>query len=323
MSTKVKVGIAAVIVTALVGLIVLDQKTTPKEEPTSAVPGPAGTGDGTAGGTAQPSADEAYHLFKGIHEAFRAEGTSPAGPAPIKGVESPAIKDLRPQTDAPADEYVVQPGDTYSDIAGKKYGDRNLWEVIAKANPSIKPTHLRPGKKIVIPARPEAKTSAPAEPAPAESPRMETAPASDANLPTVYVVQTGDTLSGISKKLYNTVRNAEKIYEANRDKLDSPHDLRVGMKLSLPQDASRRDGVASATASPDMVAGTTASSAPATAGGKTHKVQPSESLWKIAEAYCGDRGILDMIEAIVKANPDKLKDNRALLRVGWDLVIPE
>ncbi len=321
MNTKVKVGIAAVIVSALGALIVMDQTPAPTDE---ASKGAAAGADPAGTDLRRAEEPEAVFLHKAFQKTFDAEGLK-AAPAqgPIKGAEPAQGKEIKPQP-APADEYVVQPGDTYADIAERKYGDRGLWELIAKANPAVKPTALRPGKRIAVPARPDAKAAA-TEPSPAPTKPETPALAAGAPLPKVYEVAGGDTLSGISKKLYNTARHANAIFEANRDKLDNPNDLRVGMKLALPEGVGRQENAAPAVAAPGASAGTAPAAAanPAPAGGRTHQVAQSESLWKIAEKYCGDKGILEMIEAIVKANPEKLKDEKAMLRVGWHLVIPE
>ena len=50
-----------------------------------------------------------------------------------------------------------------------------------------------------------------------------------------YVVQPGDTLGGISRKLYGTSSRYMDIYNANRDKLASPNSVSVGQRLVIPQ----------------------------------------------------------------------------------------
>ncbi len=308
MSSKVKIGIAAVIVSSLVALIVIDQKTSLR----SAAPAPSETATALPAPASEPaeaarSADDRED-FNIIEESRKKLLPAPAN-APrdmIKGAEpAPAGKDLAP---AASEEYVIQAGDTYGDIAEKKFGDRNLWTLIADANPSMKPSSLRVGRKITIPSRAGAETAA--------------AGATDAaaGAPKTYVVQSGDTLGGISKKLFGTTRHHEQIFEANRERINSPNDLDVGMKLTLPdiQVAETEPAPVAVPLPTADAAGTT----PATFT-KVHQVQPGEALWSIAEKYRGDRGILDKINEIVKANPDKLSGNKSVLRVGWKLNIPE
>ena len=48
--------------------------------------------------------------------------------------------------------HVVQAGDRLDLIAYQEYGDPSMWRLIADANNLIRPRHLRPGQKLVIPA---------------------------------------------------------------------------------------------------------------------------------------------------------------------------
>lgn len=50
----------------------------------------------------------------------------------------------------------------------------------------------------------------------------------------IHEVVAKDTLSGISQKYLGSFRRYREIFEANRDKLDSPDDIREGMKLRIP-----------------------------------------------------------------------------------------
>lgn len=49
-----------------------------------------------------------------------------------------------------------------------------------------------------------------------------------------YVVQPGDTLGGISRKVYGTSGRYMDIYNANRDQLSSPNNVTVGQTLVIP-----------------------------------------------------------------------------------------
>ncbi len=50
-----------------------------------------------------------------------------------------------------------------------------------------------------------------------------------------YTVSGGDTLAGIARKLYGDPNAWKRIFEANRDQLESPHALRVGQELKIPR----------------------------------------------------------------------------------------
>ncbi len=79
-------------------------------------------------------------------------------------------------------------------------------------------------------------TATPA-PAPAPAP-VYTATSSDEPLAPAggktYVVRKGDTLYGLARKFYNDQSRWRDIYNANRDRLSSPNQLRVGMRLVIP-----------------------------------------------------------------------------------------
>lgn len=62
-----------------------------------------------------------------------------------------------------------------------------------------------------------------------------TAPTPDpVNAPRSYTVQSGDTLSTISKRFYGTPSRWIDIYQANRDRLSSENALRVGQSIRIP-----------------------------------------------------------------------------------------
>lgn len=49
-----------------------------------------------------------------------------------------------------------------------------------------------------------------------------------------YVVQPGDTLSGLAARYLGSIARFDELFELNRDVLRGPHDLKIGMKLRLP-----------------------------------------------------------------------------------------
>lgn len=50
----------------------------------------------------------------------------------------------------------------------------------------------------------------------------------------VYVVQPGDSLSKIAKKVYNDASRWTEIFEANKDKIANPNIIRPGQELCIP-----------------------------------------------------------------------------------------
>jgi nucleoid-associated protein YgaU len=59
----------------------------------------------------------------------------------------------------------------------------------------------------------------------------------DASLPAparTYTVVAGDSLSKIAKQLYGDAKAYPKIFEANRDQLSDPDQIKPGQKLKIP-----------------------------------------------------------------------------------------
>lgn len=65
-------------------------------------------------------------------------------------------------------------------------------------------------------------------------PQPEPAQPTAASAPRSYTVQSGDTLSRISAKVYGTPSRWIDIYQANRDRLSSENALKVGQELRIP-----------------------------------------------------------------------------------------
>jgi len=124
-------------------------------------------------------------------------------------------------------ERVVQAGQTMQSLAEEVYGDASLWEAIAKANPFVDPAALSPGQRLRIPLDPtniQGKAVAPTVVQP-PAPRF----------PMEYVVEQGDTLSAIAKRLYGRSSLHRIIFEANRAQLTSPDAIKPGMRLLIPE----------------------------------------------------------------------------------------
>jgi len=67
--------------------------------------------------------------------------------------------------------------------------------------------------------------------------RGENEPAEAASAPSpevTHTVQAGDTLSKLAREYYGDDKHHRRIFEANRDKLDDPDDIKVGQELRIP-----------------------------------------------------------------------------------------
>ena len=76
----------------------------------------------------------------------------------------------------------------------------------------------------------------------------------------------GDNLWKIAETIYGDGTRWSLIYESNKDKLENPGDLTVGMELVIPGDTKKAETAdAASTASTSAAAGTTANAAAETA----------------------------------------------------------
>ena len=77
---------------------------------------------------------------------------------------------------------------------------------------------------------------APAENVEAAAPPAETAAAAEETpaAPQTYVVQDGDSLSGISEKIYGDAKHWTTIFEHNKDKISDPNVIHAGQELIIP-----------------------------------------------------------------------------------------
>jgi len=116
---------------------------------------------------------------------------------------------------------------------------RESLTITTVAAPSVQ-TALPP---VVAPAAAPVVAPPVAEPVICPTPAAE-APAKPAAAPVkeldrVYTVVQGDSLYGISTKVFGTPRHYERIYEANRDRIKDPNTLQVGINLKMPDVAPK------------------------------------------------------------------------------------
>ena len=72
------------------------------------------------------------------------------------------------------------------------------------------------------------------DPSIAPSTAQNTATANTASAQRTYTVQPGDSLSKIAKQFYGNPNEYNRIFEANRDKLNDPNKIQAGQVLTIP-----------------------------------------------------------------------------------------
>ena len=131
-------------------------------------------------------------------------------------------------------EYLVQENDSMWTIADQWFGDPTRWKEIARANPNINPDRLRVGQRLRLPAQ---KTAGPVGLNRAiDLTEVRSAPAPGAARQTYHTVRSGDSLSTIAQKHYQSGSKWRAIYDANRSAIGwDPNRLTVGMRLVIPE----------------------------------------------------------------------------------------
>ncbi len=159
----------------------------------------------------------------------------PAARAPGSpgGVESPSTPASITRT------YTVQPGDTFEGIAIAQLGGAAHWVELAQANPLVDPLKLRVGLELRLPDPPSTPGS-PGSDSLAGSPDAPPADPAGPALPPpppaalTHTVRNGDSLSTLANRYYGDSSRWHAIFEANRDQIDSPHKVKIGMVLRIP-----------------------------------------------------------------------------------------
>jgi NitT/TauT family transport system substrate-binding protein len=116
---------------------------------------------------------------------------------------------------------------------------------VAKVTPRAEPVSVPAVKEKATaveaktkPSGTDEKANSAAKQGPATSDRQPSQPVPSKMTPsqTQYVVRSGDTLSKLAERFYNSVAKWDKIYEANRDSLKNPNYIFIGQKLIIPSD---------------------------------------------------------------------------------------
>ena len=135
--------------------------------------------------------------------------------------------------------YTVAVGDTWESLAERFYRDARHIEALRLANEDLEV--LVAEAPILVPVYDlTVEVTGPRGPGqPEGQPEVGVVEAGAAVLleATSYVVLADDSLSGISLKVYGTAKRWKQIFEANRDRLESPDWLQVGTKIRIPRGA--------------------------------------------------------------------------------------
>ena len=143
-----------------------------------------------------------------------------------------------------------------------------------------------------------------------------------------YVIQSGDNLAKIAKKVYgsdqgNRHANIQKIFKANSDRLDSPDDIFQGQKIIIPAltSVSQRVVVPNNNPAPEMLLrvkrgiNNVINRKPKYS---TYTVKEGDSMWQIAQKYLGDG---NRYREILKLNKSLISDSSEI-SPGMKLKIP-
>ncbi|MHB1158624.1 MAG: LysM peptidoglycan-binding domain-containing protein [Phycisphaerales bacterium] len=157
----------------------------------------------------------------------------------------------------------------------------------------------------------------------------------------IHFIEKGDSLYSLAKKYYGDGSYYKTIYEANKDKMRSPGDLRIGVRLVIP-DRGGNTTTSTPGSSPDTIAAfdpntppslrgdrtppteppaTAFTSEGATSGGdtKTYTIQKGDVLGKLATKFYGTSKAWPKLVAL---NRGVIKDPDNLV-VGTTIKVPK
>lgn len=178
-------------------------------------------------------------------DARAAAGTDAARP-PVGVIRTPDLQAAPPEGVAPAVAlppadaarlpwrfHEVQPGESLTSICTKHFGDASLARELAAFNGLDDPDRLAAGARLRIPAADDLVRGAVPGGAAAAPAAMEPAKKASATSRT-YTVKPGDVLSVIASRELGSAKRWRELYEANRDVIDDPDHVEVGVVLDLP-----------------------------------------------------------------------------------------
>lgn len=132
-------------------------------------------------------------------------------------------------------EYEVKAGDSSWKVALAVYGSGDNYRDIEIANNMPMNQDLVVGQMIILPDVQSKKLGPATTLFPAPTATVPVQNTNESTLPAKHVVQPSEGLWQIAQRYYNDGYQYLKIYEANKDKMKGPEDIRVGMELTIPR----------------------------------------------------------------------------------------
>lgn len=166
-----------------------------------------------------------------LDDAFSA--SKPRGAELPVGAALITLEGLTSTFDTSIMEYTWGRGDTWNAVAQRLYGDKSMAQLLQQFNEGS--DYRAPGESILVPVFDGRESSRIAKDEQSSGSKQAS---KDEELSeergNLYRVEDGDSLWVISKKVYGKGSQWEKIFEANKDVLDSPDDVKPGMGLRIP-----------------------------------------------------------------------------------------
>lgn len=140
----------------------------------------------------------------------------------------------------------------------------------------------------------------------------------------VYIVCPGDSLAEIAKKFYGPengkkLASVEKIYNANKDKLESIDQIQVGQKLTIPSLENQTKALLKTGFFEKVPQNTPPQTAPPPKEQfRQYVVKESDSLWRIATEQLGNG---NRFNEIIQLNQSVITDPDTLV-IGMKLKLP-
>jgi len=137
-----------------------------------------------------------------------------------------ALKLLEPEDAAAIDEKIAAAQYNHAtqvEQSGELERALYLYQEARRRNPNL-------GEAGFAIERVQAALASPPAPEPEPAPVAEAAPPAERT----YTVESGDSLSAISEKMYGSAGEWQRIFDANRDQLDNPDLIHPGQTLRIP-----------------------------------------------------------------------------------------